>query len=168
MAEFLDLELGDIIGASGTVFKTKRGEVSVAITNFTLLATSIQPPPEKYHGLSDVETRYRQRYADLISNPEVADVFRKRSFCVRAMREFLDARGFLEVETPMMQTLAGGANGAALLSRITTLWILIYFYASRPNCISSAWLSAVWNAFTKSIVTFATKASTRATIPNLP
>ena len=109
MAEFLDLELGDIIGASGAVFKTKRGEVSVAITDFTLLATSIQPPPEKYHGLSDVETRYRQRYADLISNPEVADVFRKRSFCVRAMREFLDARGFLEVETPMMQTLAGGA-----------------------------------------------------------
>jgi lysyl-tRNA synthetase class 2 len=88
MKRFLGLELGDIIGAHGTVFKTKRGEVSIQISSFVLLATSIQPPPEKYHGLSDVETRYRQRYADLIGNPEVVELFRKRTYTVRAMREF--------------------------------------------------------------------------------
>ena len=107
--QFLNLDLGDIIGAEGTVYRTKRGEVSLQITSFVLLATSIEPPPEKYHGLQDVETRYRRRYADLIANEEVAALFRKRSGIVRAMREFLDARSFLEVETPMMQPIAGGA-----------------------------------------------------------
>ena len=109
MAEFQGFDLGDIVGATGEVMKTKRGEISIALTDFVLLATSIQPPPEKFHGLTDVETRYRQRYADLIGNPEVGELFRKRSAIVRNMRTFLDERNFVEVETPMMQPIAGGA-----------------------------------------------------------
>ena len=126
MEEFQTLDLGDIIGARGEVFKTKRGEVSVAIADFTLLATSLQPMPEKYHGLSNVETRYRQRYADLIANPEVSTLFRKRSAIVRAMRQFLDERDFVEVETPMMQALAGGAAARPFITHHNALDIDLY------------------------------------------
>lgn len=126
MDEFLSLDLGDIIGANGTIFQTRRGEVSVQLQSFVLLATSIQPPPEKYHGLSDVETRYRRRYADLIANPEVGILFRKRSAIVRSMREFLDARGFLEVETPMMQPIAGGAAARPFMTHHNALDIPLY------------------------------------------
>ncbi|HEX8550334.1 MAG TPA: lysine--tRNA ligase [Abditibacteriaceae bacterium] len=126
MEEFLGLDLGDIIGATGTVYRTKRGEVSLQITEFVLLATSVQPPPEKYHGLSNIETRFRQRYADLIANPEVGELFRKRSGIVRAMREFLDARSFLEVETPMMQPIAGGAAARPFVTHHNALDIPLY------------------------------------------
>ena len=110
MAQWLSLELGDIVGVAGSVFQTKRGEVSVAAQDFVLLATAIQPMPDKYHGLQDVETRYRQRYADLIANEEVVELFKKRSAIVREMRRFLDERDYMEVETPMMQAIAGGAS----------------------------------------------------------
>jgi lysyl-tRNA synthetase class 2 len=105
----IGLDLGDIIGADGTVFATKRGELSLRVEGWTLLAKSLRPPPDKYHGLEDVEVRYRHRELDLIANPEVRDLFVKRAQVVTAVREWLDARGFVEVETPVLQPLYGGA-----------------------------------------------------------
>lgn len=126
LEEFIDLDLGDIIGVTGEVFRTKRGEISIALENFVLLATSIQPPPEKFHGLAEVETRYRRRYADLISNEEVKVLFQKRSLIVRAMRRFLDSLNFLEVETPMMQPIAGGAAARPFVTHHNALNMDLY------------------------------------------
>ncbi len=106
---FRDLDIGDIIGASGRLFRTKTGEPTVEVTDFALLAKSLQPLPEKWHGLGDVDKRYRQRYLDLIANTEVKEVFRVRSQVINALRQFLNQRGFLEVETPVLQPSAGGA-----------------------------------------------------------
>jgi lysyl-tRNA synthetase class 2 len=105
---FGDLDSGDIIGIEGAVFRTRRGEVSVEVEDFRLLAKSLQPLPEKWHGLKDVELRYRQRHLDLISNPESKAVFELRSRVISGIRRFLDARGFLEVETPVLHSIAGG------------------------------------------------------------
>jgi lysyl-tRNA synthetase, class II len=106
---FTDLDLGDIIGVHGTLFRTRRGEITVEIEDYVLLAKALRPLPEKYHGLKDKELRYRQRYLDLIANPEVMEVFRSRSRLVEETRTFLRGRSFVEVETPVLQTLAGGA-----------------------------------------------------------
>ena len=103
------LDLGDIVGVDGTAFKTRRGELSLKATGWTLLAKSLRPPPDKFHGLADTETRYRQRELDLIANPESRELFRKRGKTVAATREWLDAEGFVEVETPVLQPLYGGA-----------------------------------------------------------
>src|SRR5256886_12047192 len=108
-ARFVELDTGDFIGVTGEMFRTRTGELTVAVKTFTFLAKSLRPLPEKWHGLKDVETRYRQRYVDLIVNPEAREVFRLRARLIRAMRAFFDARGFLEVETPMMQPIPGGA-----------------------------------------------------------
>ncbi|HEX5414567.1 MAG TPA: amino acid--tRNA ligase-related protein, partial [Chloroflexota bacterium] len=105
--EFYDL--GDIVGATGTLMKTRAGEVSVEATELVMLAKALRPLPEKWHGLTDVEKRYRQRYLDLISNPQAREIFRVRSATVSAMRRFLENRGFIEVETPVLQPLYGGA-----------------------------------------------------------
>src|SRR6266446_467290 len=107
---FRHLDLGDFIGARGTLFTTKTGEISVRLTSFVILAKALRPPPEKWHGLADTEIRYRQRYLDLIANPEVRDVFLKRSEVIREIRNFLHKRGFVEVETPIMQSIPGGAT----------------------------------------------------------
>jgi lysyl-tRNA synthetase class 2 len=105
----LSVDLGDIIGAEGTAFATKRGELSLRVEDWVLLAKSLRPPPDKYHGLEDPEVRYRHRELDLMANPEVRDHFLKRAQLVAAVREWLDARGFVEVETPVLQPLYGGA-----------------------------------------------------------
>ena len=106
---FTDLEIGDFVGVAGYVFRTKRGELSVRVENFKMLAKALRSLPEKWHGLTDVETRYRQRYLDLIANEEARQVFITRTRMISAMRRFLDERGFLEVETPILQPLYGGA-----------------------------------------------------------
>jgi len=106
---FQDLDIGDIIGVKGNLLRTKTGEPTVQTADFTLLAKSLQPLPEKWHGLSDVEKRYRQRYLDLIASNEVQEIFKRRSQIITAVRQFLNQRGFLEVETPVLQPSAGGA-----------------------------------------------------------
>jgi len=106
---FKDLDIGDIIGVEGNMLRTKRGEPTVRVGGFALLAKSLQPLPEKWHGLSDVDKRYRQRYLDLITNAETKRVFQIRSRVITVIREFLNQRGFLEVETPVLQPSAGGA-----------------------------------------------------------
>ncbi len=108
-AAFKKDDIGDIIGVVGTVFKTKTGEISIHASKLTLLSKSLQPLPEKFHGLTNVDTRYRQRYVDLITNPESRDTFIKRSKIISTIRRFLDAQGFIEVETPMLVSNAGGA-----------------------------------------------------------
>ena len=105
-----DIDIGDIIGISGKPFQTKSGEPTIEVKSLTLLAKSLQPLPEKWHGLSDVDTRYRQRYLDLIANPETKSIFQGRSQIITAIRQFLDQRGFIEVETPVLQPSAGGAT----------------------------------------------------------
>ena len=108
-ADFKKLDIGDIVGVSGYVFKTKTGEISVHAESLTLLSKSLQILPEKYHGLTNVDMRYRQRYVDLIMNPEVKETFIKRSKIISSIRRYLDAQGFMEVETPMLVSNAGGA-----------------------------------------------------------
>src|SRR5438128_7761109 len=106
---FKHLDLGDFVGVRGTLFTTKTGEISVKLTTFFILAKALRPPPAKWHGLEDTEIRYRQRYLDLMANDEVKQLFLKRSEIVRELRSFLHSRGFVEVETPMMQAIPGGA-----------------------------------------------------------
>lgn len=107
---FKTYDIGDIVGINGVVFKTQKGEVSVKASQVTLLSKSLQILPEKYHGLKDTDTRYRQRYLDLIMNPDVKDTFVKRSLIIREIRNYLDGRDYLEVETPVLQTIPGGAT----------------------------------------------------------
>jgi lysyl-tRNA synthetase, class II len=104
----LDLDLGDLLGAEGTVFRTRRGELSLKLDNWELLAKSLRPPPEKHHGLTDVETRFRHRELDLIANEEVRELFMTRAKVITAVRRWLDERGFVEVETPVLQPIYGG------------------------------------------------------------
>ena len=108
---FNKLDIGDIIGVEGETFKTHTGEATLKVARFTLLSKSLRPLPEKWHGLKDIQTRYRQRYVDLIANPEVKEIFILRSKIVASIRDFLNQRGFLEVETPMMHIIPGGAAG---------------------------------------------------------
>ncbi len=115
------LDLGDFLEASGLLIRSRRGEISVQADTLSILAKALRPPPEKYHGLQDVETRYRQRYLDLIANDEAKDVLRKRSQVVSAMRRFMDDRGFLEVETPVLQSEAGGAAARPFLTHFNAL-----------------------------------------------
>jgi len=124
--QFKKYDIGDIVGVYGTVFRTKRGEISVRAHTVTLLAKSLLPLPEKFHGLTDLETRYRQRYVDLIVNPEVRRTFEVRSAFIRHVRTFLDNRGYMEVETPVLNTISGGATARPFTTHHNTLDLDMY------------------------------------------
>jgi lysyl-tRNA synthetase class 2 len=123
---FKKLDVGDHLGVEGSLFRTKTGELTVRAMGFQLLSKSLRPLPEKWHGLTDVETRFRQRYLDLIANRQVADAFRKRSRLISEIRRFFDARGYLEVETPMMQPMAGGAMARPFVTHHNALHLTLY------------------------------------------
>jgi lysyl-tRNA synthetase class 2 len=125
-AKWQKLDIGDIVGIKGTVFRTQRGEISVMTESYTLLAKSLRPLPEKFHGLKDTDTRYRQRYVDLIVNPEVRTTFRKRSGIIKAVRRYLDELGFLEVDTPILNTIPGGAAAKPFITHHNTLDMDMY------------------------------------------
>ncbi|MBM7000270.1 lysine--tRNA ligase [bacterium] len=120
-ARVKDLDLGDIIGVRGTISRTRRGELSVMPQSVELLSKAVRPLPEKFHGLADKELRYRQRYVDLTMNPEVKDVFRKRFAIVSAIRHFMEGRGFVEAETPILQTIQGGATAKPFVTHFNAL-----------------------------------------------
>ena len=125
-SEFKKLDIGDIIGVTGEVFTTKKGEISIKLKEYILLSKSLLPLPEKFHGLRDLDLRYRQRYVDLIANPEVKETFVKRSKIITAIRTFLEKKGFLEVETPILNIIPGGANARPFITHHNTLDIDMY------------------------------------------
>lgn len=120
------LDVGDIVGVRGKLFRTKTGELTIEAEEFRLLTKSLRPLPEKWHGLKDIETRYRQRYVDLIVNPDVKEAFRKRSVVLKSLRDFLETRGFIEVETPMMQQIPGGAAARPFKTHHNALGVDLY------------------------------------------
>ena len=126
LKQYKAYDLGDIVAATGTVFKTKTGEISVKVKEFELVCKSLKPLPEKWHGLKDPDLRYRQREVDIITNPEVKETFIKRSQIIRGIREFLDERGFLEVETPILGAIAGGAAARPFITHHNTLDMDMY------------------------------------------
>lgn len=120
-AKLKDLDVGDIIGVEGTIMRTRRGQLSVAITKFELLSKSLRPLPEKFHGLSDKELRYRQRYVDLIMNPDVRETFEKRFKIISAIRHYMEGLGYYEVETPFLNPIIGGANAKPFITHFNAL-----------------------------------------------
>ena len=126
LAAFKKYDIGDIVGVEGEVFRTKRGEISIKAKTITLLSKSLLPLPEKFHGLTDVETRCRQRYVDLIVNPEGRRTFELRSKFIKHVRDFLDGRGYMEVETPVLNTISGGATARPFITHHNTLDIDMY------------------------------------------
>lgn len=119
--ELKDIDVGDWIGIHGVMMRTRRGQLSVAVDSFELLSKSLRPLPEKFHGLTDKETRYRQRYVDLIVNPEVKDTFEKRSKIISSIRRYMDGQGFFEVETPFLHPIIGGANAKPFVTHFNAL-----------------------------------------------
>jgi lysyl-tRNA synthetase class 2 len=145
----VSLDLGDLLGAEGTIFRTRRGELSIAVDDWTLLAKSLRPPPEKHHGLTDVETRYRMRELDLMANEESREVFMTRAKVISEIRRFLDAEGFIEVETPVLHPVYGGALGRPFtthhneLDRTLYLRIATELYLKRLIVGGLVWLFVI-------------------------
>ena len=119
--ELKDLDVGDWIAVHGTMMRTRRGQLSVAVSSFELMSKSLRPLPEKFHGLQDKETRYRQRYVDLVVNPEVRETFKKRSRIISAIRRFMEDEGYYEVETPFLNPIIGGANAKPFITHFNAL-----------------------------------------------
>jgi lysyl-tRNA synthetase class 2 len=132
---FKKLDIGDIVGVSGVLFKTRTGELTVNVRSLRLLVKSLHPLPEKYHGLTDIETRYRRRYVDLLVNQESREVFRNRAATVRALRRFLDQRGYLEIESPIMQSIPGGANARPFVTHHHALDVDLYLRVAQELAI---------------------------------
>ena len=132
---FKKLDIGDIVGVSGVLFKTRTGELTVNVRSLRLLVKSLHPLPEKYHGLTDIETRYRRRYVDLLVNQESREVFRKRAATVRGLRRFLDQRGYLEIESPIMQSIPGGANARPFVTHHHALDVDLYLRVAQELAI---------------------------------
>ncbi|MEK6858201.1 MAG: lysine--tRNA ligase, partial [Nanoarchaeota archaeon] len=129
--EFLKLlDMGDWIGAEGHIFKTRTGEITVEVSDIQLLSKSLRPLPEKWHGLSDIEQRYRKRYVDLIISPQVREVFKKRTAIIQSVKEILDEKGFLEVDTPCLQPIYGGAAARPFISHLNALDMKVYMRIS--------------------------------------
>ena len=120
-ADLCDLDVGDWIAVTGTMMRTKRGQLSVAVDSFELMSKSLRPLPEKFHGLTDKETRYRQRYVDLVMNPEVRATFERRFKIVSAIRRYMEDMGFYEVETPFLHAIIGGANAKPFITHFNAL-----------------------------------------------
>lgn len=123
---FTHLDLGDFVGVTGTLFRTKTGEPSIKLESFVILAKALRPPPAKWHGLEDTEIRYRQRYLDLMANPDVKDIFLKRSAIVHEIRQFFHSRGYVEVETPVLQNIPGGAAAQPFITKYNALGCNFY------------------------------------------
>ena len=159
-------DVGDIIGAEGTVFRTHTNELTVSATKVYHLAKNLLPLPEKWHGLTDVEIRFRQRYVDLIVNPDVRKVFIKRSRIIREIRRFLDERGYLEVETPVLQTIAGGALARPFQTHHNALDIELYLRIALELYLKRLIVGGIPRVYELSRI-FRNEGSQHSTIPNL-
>ena len=159
-------DTGDIVGAEGTPFRTRTGELTVLVESIHLLSKSIRPLPEKWHGLQDKQTRYRQRYADLIMNPEVKDVFLKRTQIVQAIRDMLNAQNFIEVETPVLQPIYGGANARPFTTYHNTLEQSLYLRIANELYLKRLIVGADSIVFTSSRAISETREWTGIITPN--
>ncbi|KAH6811293.1 Lysyl-tRNA synthetase, partial [Perilla frutescens var. frutescens] len=135
------VDIGDILGAEGSIKRTEKGELSVCVTSFSILTKSLLPLPDKYHGLTDIDKRYRQRYVDMIANPEVADVFRKRAKIISEIRNTVESAGFIEVETPVLQGAAGGAEARPFVTYHNSLGQDLYLRIATELHLKRCWIS---------------------------